>query len=524
MPERIQINVAVSILADISLGIYRTPANAIKELISNAFDADASRVVIRTGYPRFKTMTCWDNGTGFSSQEFKFIMSRIGGSNKRKGGRHITDKGRPIIGKIGIGILAIAQICKRFTIVSSKKGSENKFEAVVDFTGFAEEIAKEISLGSDEAQEIGSYELVDNLQEDKDKHYTKIILEEIEPGFRARLVEGSGPESVINEFKFKTKDPKSFLDFVTWLAKTDVRLITDYNRLIWELGIICPVPYIESGPVKNHSVIPEIKNALVENNFSVKIDGLKIEKPILFPTDKEIIKRYEDYDLYSIEFDEDVAGKRLTLRGYIFYQRKAIRPPELRGILIRVRNIAIGMYDKSLLNYPTAAGPKMAFISGEIYVEEGLEDALNVDRNSFRETDPHYLKLLEVIYTRLGGDKERKITGIFTDITKRSRERNIALRGRQVLQNRENILADIKTIYEKDYEIEIFEDDFPQDPIQLDTDNNIIYINEDHSIFPRAKTPRAIFERVLISYELAAEIAETRSEIRNVFYRLLKGG
>jgi hypothetical protein len=524
MSEKIQINVAVSILADISLGIYRTPANAFKELISNAFDADASKVVINTGYHRFKTMTCWDNGNGLNSQEFKSIMSRIGGSDKRKGGREITAKGRPIIGKIGIGILAIAQICKRFTIISSKNGYSTKFEAVVDFTGFAKDIAKEISLGSKEAKAIGSYELNDGLPEEEEAHYTKIILEEIEPGFREKLLEGSGPEEKINRFRFDKKDPKVISDFVTWLTKTDVRLISDYNRLIWELGIICPIPYLENGPVRKNKVITEIKKALLDYNFSVRIDGLELFKPIILPTDDEIIVRNEDFDIYPIGFDDVVAGKRLTFKGYIFYQRKAIRPPELRGILIRVRNIAIGMYDRSLLNYPTAQGPKMAFISGEIYVEEGLEDALNIDRNSFRETNSHYLKLLEVVYTRLGGDKELKITGIFTDITKRSRERNIALRGNQVFKSRKKILTDIKAIYGKDYDIEVIEDDKPEDPIQVYTDSNKIYIFENHPIFPRAKTPRAIFERVLISYELAAAIAETRSEIKEKFYRLLKGG
>ena len=523
MPERIPINVAVSILADISLGIYRTPANALKELISNAFDADARRVVINTGYPRFKTITCWDNGDGISSEEFRSIMDKIGGSLKRKGGRQYTTSGRPIIGKIGIGILAVAQVCRQFTILSSKKGINTKFEARVDFSGFAKDIAKEIAIGSEEAKEIGSYELFEDLPEDVDAHYTKIILEDIEPGFRDRLLEGSGPETKINKFEFKQGDPKAISDFVNWLTKTDVRLISDYNRLIWELGIICPLPYLKNGPIKKQEVLVEIKQTLLDYNFSVKIDGQKLYKPILLPTDKDIKKRIEDYDIYPLDFDEDVADKRLAFSGYIYYQRKAIRPPELRGVLIRVRNVAIGMYDKSLLNYPTAQGPKMAFISGEIYVEEGLEDALNIDRNSFRETDPHYLKLLEVIYTKLGGDKEKKITGIFTDITKRSRERNEALRKEHVLQNREKISTEIKSGYDETLEIEISEDDNPNDPIELDLNNKTIYIYEKHPIYPRAKGSRAIIERVLIAYELAFDLADSREEIRNLFYRLLKG-
>jgi hypothetical protein len=40
-------------------------------------------------------------------------------------------------------------------------------------------------------------------------------------------------------------------------------------------------------------------------------------------------------------------------------------------------------------------------ISGEFYVEKGLERALKVDRESFHETDPHYLVLQDAIFQEL---------------------------------------------------------------------------------------------------------------------------
>jgi len=523
MPERIPINVAVSVLADISLGIYRTPANALKELVSNAFDADATRVVINTGFPYFRTMTCRDNGHGMSPGEFRDIMEKIGGSIKRKEGQY-TDKGRPIIGKIGIGILAVAQICRRFTIISSQRGSGTKFEARVDFTGFATLEAREISLGSEEAKKIGSYELFDDLPEDPDAHYTEIILEDIEPGFRTRLLETSGPETKIPGYKFREGDPKALEDLVDWLTKKriSVREVPDHLRLLWELGVICPVPYLENGPIKGHDVIPDIKRTLLDYDFTVKIDGLELRKPILFPTSPEIRNKGEDYEIYTVEFDSEVEGKRLAFKGYIYHQRQSIWPPELRGLLVRIRNVAIGMYDKSLLNYPKAQGPRMAGLSGEIYVEEGLEDALNVDRNSFRETDPHYLVLQEVVYKRLGGDRETKAPGIFSDISRRSDEWNKARRTKEELQAREKVLADIETISGISFEIESCEDESPV-PVEVDMDNGRIVIYEGHPMFPRAKAARRLFERILVAYELANGIAESRDAVREEFYRLLVG-
>ena len=522
MPERRSIKVAVSVLADISLGIYRTPANALKELISNAFDADATRVSIGTGYPHFLTITCQDNGRGMSIEEFHEIMNRIGGSAKRIGGRQLTTKKRPIIGRIGIGILAVAQICRRFTIISSQQGNGTKFEAVVDFEGLDTEEAKKITLGSKEAGEkkIGSYEWVGELPESPEAHYTRIVLQRIEPGFRDRLLAKRGPESNVRDFKLKAGDPKVISDFVGWLGGTSVRDISDYNKLLWELAVICPVPYLDDGPILGHSVISDIKQNLLDFDFTVEIDGLELRKPILFPTDRDIVQEEEDYKVYPVEFDGVVDDRRLAFTGYIYHQRKSIAPPELRGLLIRIRNVAIGMYDKSLLNYPKAQGPRMAALSGEIYVEEGLEDALNVDRNSFRETDPHYLKLQEVIYTRLGGNRKTRTPGVFSDISKRSRERNRARRSREGLEVRMKMLDDIRNVFGESFEIITSDDDSPI-AVEVDTESGTVTIYERHPVFPRSRTTRRLFERVLIAYELAGQVAESKDEAREEFYRLL---
>ena len=48
-------------------------------------------------------------------------------------------------------------------------------------------------------------------------------------------------------------------------------------------------------------------------------------------------------------------------------------------------------------------------ISGEIYIEEGLEQALNVDRRSFRETDPHYLMLQQHIWQEISAILQKSI-------------------------------------------------------------------------------------------------------------------
>jgi len=123
-------------LAHLSRGLYRSPASALRELVSNAWDANATRVTIDTNYPNFFQLSIEDNGDGFSREDFERLMSGgIGNSQKR------TDEaplkyGRPTIGRLGIGMLGIAQICGSFT-VTSKPRSGKAFKARVNLYDLA---------------------------------------------------------------------------------------------------------------------------------------------------------------------------------------------------------------------------------------------------------------------------------------------------------------------------------------------------------------------------------------------------
>ena len=95
-------------------GIFPTFSSALKELISNAFDADSTEVHV-TFDPGLRTMTVEDNGCGMTLDEFQRSYLRLGGSN------HIdptqtTPRGRKPIGRKGIGFLAIARFARSVEI------------------------------------------------------------------------------------------------------------------------------------------------------------------------------------------------------------------------------------------------------------------------------------------------------------------------------------------------------------------------------------------------------------------------
>ncbi len=112
-PQTYPIFAAQKMIADLSSGLYRSPAAALKELVANAYDADAEKVVITTDPPHFQVIVVRDTGVGMSLEKFVEVMQHIGGSRKRIVYGDVTPKGRQMIGRIGIGLLAIAQLGTR---------------------------------------------------------------------------------------------------------------------------------------------------------------------------------------------------------------------------------------------------------------------------------------------------------------------------------------------------------------------------------------------------------------------------
>jgi hypothetical protein len=104
-----------SILRELS-GVYKPFVKAFKELVSNAFDADADSVQIELAED-CSWLTVEDDGVGMTPFEFRNDFTRIGGGSRRWLGER-TRKGRLRIGSKGIGFLALARYCSSLEIAS----------------------------------------------------------------------------------------------------------------------------------------------------------------------------------------------------------------------------------------------------------------------------------------------------------------------------------------------------------------------------------------------------------------------
>ncbi|MCX5796791.1 MAG: ATP-binding protein [Elusimicrobia bacterium] len=410
--RKFPINAAASVIADISAGIYRTPAGALKELVTNAFDADANMVQVSTNAPHFGTFTCSDDGTGMTPEQFEQNMGLIGGSSKRDHGEVSPINNRPLVGRIGIGILSIGQICRRFEVFSSAKGSPIKFRAKINLEPYMRPEARRVQLnkplsGNDKV-EIGKCEM-DTAPEDPEKHYTRVVMDSIIPGFRQQLQSSPMGKMGVTPKIFKKGDMEAFLRSV---SHDTVSEHGAYAQLIWELASTTPIRYLPGGPIRDTPSLDDLRKRMESFKFSVFLDGVELFKPLLLP-----LGAATDFKVYpKLDFTTTLSDKRtLRVRGYIYWQQSRILPRELQGILVRVRNVGIGTFDPTYLKYPKHEGWKFSQLCGEIYVDDGLDEAINIDRASFRESDEAYLSLQEFLFQRLG-KKTDEGAGIFTSI------------------------------------------------------------------------------------------------------------
>lgn len=108
--------ISLSVLNHLGRQLYRSFGTVLGEAISNAWDADARNVHI---YLEPDGTGFWikDDGVGMTAEDFQNKFLKIGYS-KRKGGTSKSPKGRPFIGRKGIGKLALLSCAETISVLS----------------------------------------------------------------------------------------------------------------------------------------------------------------------------------------------------------------------------------------------------------------------------------------------------------------------------------------------------------------------------------------------------------------------
>ncbi len=382
-----EIVVASRIVDYLSSGLYESPAACLKELVNNSFDADATRVDLFIK-PDADRIIIEDNGCGMNRADFVKHFSKISESYKRDDSEYTTS-GRPKIGKIGIGFIAANEICDVMEIVSTKAGDKELLEVSINFDLMRRDPIERLRDGSD----IAKADYVGKISEtEKDTHFTQIFLKKIRGEARAILAGARKSEFVSGMNSLYGLKPESILqrlkdkNLKTW-SNFDA-----YSNNALEIGLNVPVRYHDEWiPARSRPKVSDIEQHVFSLDFKVFIDRSEVRKPIVFyPDGKSLISKFA------------FQGKHVAADGYFYAQHGAIKPQELQGLLIRIRNAAVGDYDPNFLGFSSSLGPLFqSWISGEVLADDRLEDAMNIDRRTLRIAHPAYEELQGAIHKHL---------------------------------------------------------------------------------------------------------------------------
>ena len=127
----LEMKVDMNVIQHLGISMYSTLPPVIAELVSNAWDADATEVFIELydDQPYNKRIIVKDNGTGMSIEDIQNAFLVIGRNRRKKG--DTTPGGRKVIGRKGIGKLSMFGIADEIVVTSvkkiNKKNLKNRF-------------------------------------------------------------------------------------------------------------------------------------------------------------------------------------------------------------------------------------------------------------------------------------------------------------------------------------------------------------------------------------------------------------
>jgi hypothetical protein len=329
------IQVNSEVVKHLSVGLYRNFARAVKELISNSYDADATEVKIKLNLSN-NSLIIRDNGNGMDLDALKNNFFNIAKGSPIS--YSVDELGRSKIGTFGIGFLGTFPYCKEFELITKKKGDDKVIEITLItekyFQGSSFQIAKDESVHyklskSDLPLETGE---------------TIITLKDIAP-------------HIVQDLK------------IDHTGNTNIDKLGGFEKFKWTLAQYSPIQF------------PEEQQDLREFFINSK------KVPMRLWLNSEELFRNVPEKAIILEKGSKTFGE-IELKFAIMSPNEPVKPGEAKGLQIRLRDVAIGFpRDFDVGKYTGKVLGKFNYICGEIHILSGLESALMIDRDSFSYTE-----------------------------------------------------------------------------------------------------------------------------------------
>ncbi len=340
-----KLRVKKEIVSLLSRSTYqRSFTSAIREMVSNAYDADALSVNI--GYDRDLTVIeIEDDGNGMTRQEFKKYLTL---ADSKKEQDYTRKYRRKRIGQFGVGFLSIFPFCELIEIETTTENSVEVLKARIPAKDYfnintsakkGKGKATESLLGTDGSyiDDIPVYVEINTMPQERLRHYTIIKL--------------ISPSHIVKQY-FKKPDSK---------RGGSIQSYPPQKKLIWELEEDLPISLSEKSKYYNDYKYEES----IGINVSVG--------------DEELVRH--DY-LKSVLNEGTISFGDIKCK-YIFTTNfESIKPEEARGIKLRVNNVGVGPRQDFLLRR-SKGFPRLHFITGEVFFSEEIKPHLNLSRDGF---------------------------------------------------------------------------------------------------------------------------------------------
>lgn len=144
--------------------------------------------------------------------------------------------------------------------------------------------------------QIGRYFIKEIPDINKNNHYTYIKLS----GIKRTLVKKlrAAPEKDNEQPRMTGRRISNVETLVKWMRKNHITktALHEYDRLFWELCILCPVPYLNNAlkiyekldTTSTNDEFVEFANSInQETHLKLKFDGIDCSKPILMPDEDD---------------------------------------------------------------------------------------------------------------------------------------------------------------------------------------------------------------------------------------------
>lgn len=124
--EKYKMTLDLNVLNHLGLNLYSNTPAVLSEVIANAWDADATEVVINCNQEE-DVITIIDNGCGMTTEDINNKFLCVGYQKRKNGEAKTRQLGRAVMGRKGIGKLSLLSIADTIKIYSKKDDEKNAF-------------------------------------------------------------------------------------------------------------------------------------------------------------------------------------------------------------------------------------------------------------------------------------------------------------------------------------------------------------------------------------------------------------